>query len=170
MVGSWVLGLESPSYVWVFFRFHERLKTTSSSQALPQPCCGFPFVASREASCLRSSTAATGKGRYTPHPHPLSTCQGRGVPVRFSTAKTHARLASYSYSVRPGGRYSYSYSKTVPEPTAAANRRVRARAHAQRPYIRFRALMLKYSLITRSVKSFGDVSISITPDSRRMAA
>ena len=45
-----------------------------------------------------------------------------------------------------------------------------AKTPAQIPYIRFRALMLRYSLIIRSVKSFGDVSISITPDSRSMAA
>jgi len=51
-----------------------------------------------------------------PPPAAVQRPHTRGLPsaARLNTEHRTQMPTSYSYSVRPGGRYSYSYSKTVP--------------------------------------------------------
>ena len=54
--------------------------------------------------------ATDAAGRSAEHPHPRTPVRGSPDGPLTTVPK---RLNSYSYSVRPGGRYSYSYSKNA---------------------------------------------------------
>jgi len=147
----------------------------------------------RDAETPREKTAGLGTWggggggqAQAPHAESLATCRRRGVLLRFPTQKKVILASRLVLENNPQNRLQLRSVKKNSSTSESQSRLIRgkrirwpcnwctgsstAKTPAQIPYIRFRALMLRYSLIIRSVKSFGDVSISITPDSRSMAA